>query len=116
MAKMEAIRISAPLDSPAASALLRFRRFAIRPPLMLKIVAHAQAKSHSSGGTMAKSRREFLTDASAGLFGAAALAHTQNQKPKAPDAGASQSVTSSQAEQPGTPSAFGTAPAVGPEV
>jgi Asp-tRNA(Asn)/Glu-tRNA(Gln) amidotransferase A subunit family amidase len=65
---------------------------------------------------MAKSRREFLTDASAGLFGAAALAHTQNQKPKAPDAAASQSVTSSQAEQPGTPSAFGTAPAVGPEV
>src|SRR6202167_1104775 len=116
MAKMEAIRISAPLDSPAASALLRFRRFAIRPPLMLKIVAHAQAKSHSSGGTMAKSRREFLADASAGLFGAAVITHPQNQKPATPNSAASQSTTPSQTEQPGTPSAFGTAPAVGPEV
>src|ERR1700678_3825847 len=116
MAKMEAIRISAQLDSPAASVLLRFRRFAIRPPLMLKIVAHAQAKSHSSGGTMAKSRREFLADASAGLFGAAVITHTQNQKPATPNSAASQSTTPSQTEQPGTPSAFGTAPAVGPEV
>src|ERR1700721_2328548 len=116
MAKMEAIRISAPLDSPAASALLRFRRFAIRPPLMLKIVAHAQAKSHSSGGTMAKSRREFLADASAGLFGAAVITHPQNQKPATPNSAASQSTTPSQTEQPGTPSAFGTAPPVGPVV
>jgi Asp-tRNA(Asn)/Glu-tRNA(Gln) amidotransferase A subunit family amidase len=116
MAKMEAIRISAQLDSPAASVLLRFRRFAIRPPLMLKIVAHAQAKSHSSGGTMAKSRREFLADASAGLFGAAVITHPQNQKPATPNSAASQSTTPSQTEQPGTPSAFGTAPAVGPEV
>ena len=65
---------------------------------------------------MAKSRREFLADASAGLFGAAVITHTQNQKPKPPGAAASQSATSSQTEQPGTPSAFGTAPAVGPEV
>jgi Asp-tRNA(Asn)/Glu-tRNA(Gln) amidotransferase A subunit family amidase len=65
---------------------------------------------------MAKSRREFLADASAGLFGAAVITHTQNQKPKPPGAAASQSTTSSQTEQPGTPSAFGTAPAVGPEV
>src|ERR1700723_57770 len=116
MAKMEAIRISAPLDSPAASALLRFRRFALRPPLILKIVAHAQAKSHSRGGSMAKSRREFLADASAGLFGAAAVLHAQDQKSATP-----KSETSSPRQQavnppPGTPSAFGTAPAVGPEV
>jgi Asp-tRNA(Asn)/Glu-tRNA(Gln) amidotransferase A subunit family amidase len=65
---------------------------------------------------MAKSRREFLADASAGLLGAAVVAHTQNQKPTTPNSAASQSATSSQTEQPGTPSAFGTAPAVGPEV
>jgi Asp-tRNA(Asn)/Glu-tRNA(Gln) amidotransferase A subunit family amidase len=65
---------------------------------------------------MAKSRREFLADASAGLFGATIITHTQNQKPATPNSTAPQSATSSQAEQPGTPSAFGTAPAVGPEV
>ena len=65
---------------------------------------------------MAKSRREFLADASAGLFGAAVITHTQNQKPATPNSAASQSTTPSQTEQPGTPSAFGTAPAVGPEV
>src|SRR5580658_5872657 len=78
-------------------------------------MAHTKAKS-SSGGIMAKSRREFLADASAGLFGAAVVAHTQNQKPATPNSATPQSSTSSQAEQPGTPSAFGTAPAVGPEV
>jgi Asp-tRNA(Asn)/Glu-tRNA(Gln) amidotransferase A subunit family amidase len=64
---------------------------------------------------MAKSRREFLTDASAGLFGVTIAAHAQNQKPTTKPA-ASQSATSAPGEQPGTPSAFGTAPAVGPEV
>src|SRR5271156_2385319 len=111
---MEARRTSAQLVSRAGYAVLRFRRFAIRPPLMLEICAHNQAQSRG-GGSMTKSRREFLADASAGLFGAAAIAHAQNQKPKTPDAAASQSTTSSQTEQPGTPSAFGTAPAVGPE-
>src|SRR5277367_3273874 len=100
---MEARRTSAQLVSRAGYAVLRFRRFAIRPPLMLEIVAHAQPKSRSSGGIMAKSRREFLADASAGLFGAATIARTQNQKPKTPDAAASQSTTSSQTVQPGTP-------------
>ena len=64
---------------------------------------------------MAKSRREFLADASAGLFGAAAaITHAQNQNPT--KSATPKSTTSSQSEQPGTPSAFGTAPAVGPEV
>ena len=61
---------------------------------------------------MGKSRREFLTEASVGLLGAAAVSlQAQKQKPatQAPAAAAA-------AEQPGTPSAFGTAPAVGPEV
>ena len=65
---------------------------------------------------MAKSRREFLADASAGLFGAAAMLHAHDQKLLTP-----QSATSSPAQQavnspPGTPSAFGTAPPVGPVV
>ena len=63
---------------------------------------------------MAKSRREFLADASAGLFGAAIATHAQNQNPT--KSATPKSTTSSQSEQPGTPSAFGTAPAVGPEV
>ena len=65
---------------------------------------------------MAKSRREFLVDASAGLFSVAVAAHAQNQKPTTSKSAAPQSTTSSQSEQPGTPSAFGTAPPVGPEV
>lgn len=63
---------------------------------------------------MAKSRREFLADASVGLFGAAIATHAQNQNPT--KSATPKSTTSSQSEQPGTPSAFGTAPAVGPEV
>jgi Asp-tRNA(Asn)/Glu-tRNA(Gln) amidotransferase A subunit family amidase len=50
---------------------------------------------------MGKTRREFLTEASLGLVGAA-VAGTQQQKPGEPPAG--------------TPPAFGTGPAVGPEV
>jgi Asp-tRNA(Asn)/Glu-tRNA(Gln) amidotransferase A subunit family amidase len=65
---------------------------------------------------MAKSRREFLSDASAGLFGAAVVLQAQDQKSATP-----QSATSSPSQQavnapPGTPSAFGTAPPVGPVV
>jgi Asp-tRNA(Asn)/Glu-tRNA(Gln) amidotransferase A subunit family amidase len=57
---------------------------------------------------MAKTRREFLTEASLGLVGAAVtsaaspVASAQQQKPGEPPAG--------------TPPAFGTGPAVGPEV
>jgi Asp-tRNA(Asn)/Glu-tRNA(Gln) amidotransferase A subunit family amidase len=51
---------------------------------------------------MAKTRREFLTLTSIGLLGVAAL--DQEQKPKPAEL------------PPGTPPAFGTAPAVGPEV
>jgi len=51
---------------------------------------------------MGKSRREFLTQTSLGLIAAGTLGQTQSQKPgELP---------------PGTPPAFGTAPAVGPEV
>jgi Asp-tRNA(Asn)/Glu-tRNA(Gln) amidotransferase A subunit family amidase len=50
---------------------------------------------------MAKSRRDFLTDASLGLLGVVAVGHIQEQKPDLP---------------PGAPPAFGTAPPVGPEV
>ncbi|HKW55977.1 MAG TPA: amidase [Candidatus Acidoferrum sp.] len=49
-----------------------------------------------------KTRREFLTNASLSLLGAAMAANAQQQKPGEPPAG--------------TPPAFGTGPAVGPEV
>jgi Asp-tRNA(Asn)/Glu-tRNA(Gln) amidotransferase A subunit family amidase len=51
---------------------------------------------------MTKTRREFLTNTSLGLLGAAVAANAQQQKPGEPPAG--------------TPPAFGTGPAVGPEV
>ncbi|MFZ0637780.1 MAG: amidase [Candidatus Acidiferrales bacterium] len=51
---------------------------------------------------MKRSRREFLTQTSIGLLGAAALRGTQEQK--APE------------EQPGAPPAFGVGPGAGPEV
>jgi Asp-tRNA(Asn)/Glu-tRNA(Gln) amidotransferase A subunit family amidase len=56
---------------------------------------------------MSKSRREFLTGTSMGLLGVAAVFQTQDQKP------APNSPTNLPA---GAPPAFGTAPAVGPEV
>ena len=51
---------------------------------------------------MAKTRREFLTSTTAALLGAAVASEAQQQKPGEPPAG--------------TPPAFGTGPAVGPEV
>lgn len=51
---------------------------------------------------MPKSRRQFLTQASLGLVGAAVASRVSAQKPGEPP--------------PGAPPAFGTAPAVGPEV
>ena len=51
---------------------------------------------------MTKTRREFLTNTSLGLLGAAVAGNAQQQKPGEPPAG--------------TPPAFGTGPAVGPEV
>ena len=56
---------------------------------------------------MSKSRREFLTDTSMGLLGVAAVFQTQEQKP-APNPSTNLPA--------GAPPAFGTAPAVGPEV
>src|SRR5690242_13957004 len=55
-----------------------------------------------AGGSMTKTRREFLTNTSLGLMGAAMVGTQQEQKRKEPPAG--------------TPPAFGTGPAVGPEV
>jgi len=51
---------------------------------------------------MGKTRREFLAETSLGLVGAAVVGVPQQQKPGEPPAG--------------TPPAFGTGPAVGPEV
>lgn len=51
---------------------------------------------------MGKTRREFLTSTTVALFGAAIAGEAQQQKPGEPPAG--------------TPPAFGTGPAVGPEV
>jgi len=58
---------------------------------------------------MAKSRREFLTETSMGLFGAVALGSVSK------DALAAQAPTPSQ-EPAGAPPAFGAGPGVGPEV
>src|SRR5271163_2718874 len=65
---------------------------------------------------MAKSRREFLSDASAGLLGAAVALHAQHQKPVAAQSAVPTSGDQALNPPPGTPSAFGTAPPVGPEV
>src|SRR5690349_20941376 len=51
---------------------------------------------------MSKSRRDFLITSSIALIGAATATHTEAQTPPEPT--------------PGAPPAFGTAPAVGPEV
>ena len=64
---------------------------------------------------MAKSRREFLSDASAGLFGAAVALHAPDQKPVAVQSAAPTPGDQALNPPPGTPSAFGTAPAVGPK-
>src|SRR5580658_7750843 len=56
----------------------------------------------AGGGTMSKSRREFLTGSGFGLLALAAARRSQAQKAAGPP--------------PGAPPVFGTAPAVGPEV
>ena len=56
---------------------------------------------------MSKSRREFLTHTSLGLLGAAVGCHSEIKKP---------TPAASNPLPPGAPPAFGTAPAVGPEV
>src|SRR6516225_7032462 len=57
------------------------------------------------GGKMRKSRRQFLTITSAGLFGAAVAGSVQAQVPE-----------TKQQPTPGAPPAFGTGPLVGPEI
>ncbi|MGP0019115.1 MAG: amidase [Candidatus Sulfotelmatobacter sp.] len=61
---------------------------------------------------MAKSRRQFLTEASLGVLGTAAALRGQTQNPgmQNPEAQSQQELP------PGAPPAFGTGPAVGPEV
>jgi len=59
---------------------------------------------------MSKTRRVFLTQSSLGLLGAAVGCRGNNQKP------VEVSHAPSATPPPGEPSAFATAPAVGPEV
>src|SRR5438876_139982 len=73
--------------------------------------AHPASPATAIGDRMSKSRRRFLTDASAVLLGATAACRTHSQKAN----------ESSQSHEqgpppPGAPPAFGTAPAVGPAV
>src|ERR1700723_151815 len=103
---------------------------------MLEMWGTRASTQGRSGGSMARSRREFLADASVGLFGTAVVLHAQDQmavaaqtaatqsaaaRPAAPASASAQSATPSPAQQAvnpplGTPSAFGTAPPVGPVV
>src|SRR5712664_3464871 len=62
------------------------------------------------GGFMSKSRRNFLTETSLGLLGAAVASNTSAELRR--DAPAQQPTQL----PPGAPPAFGTGPAVGPEV
>src|SRR5271165_6474733 len=64
------------------------------------------------GGIMANSRRQFLTMTSLGMLGAAAALRSQGQTP----AGQAPAGQDQEALPPGAPPAFGTGPAVGPEV
>ncbi|HME36197.1 MAG TPA: amidase [Candidatus Sulfotelmatobacter sp.] len=61
---------------------------------------------------MANSRRQFLTMTSLGMLGAAAALRSQGQTP----AGQAPAEQDQEALPPGAPPAFGTGPAVGPEV
>ncbi len=54
---------------------------------------------------MSKSRRQFITQTPLALLGAAVAGYAQNPAEQQP-----------QQQTPGAPPAFGTAPAVGPEV
>src|SRR5580704_18518952 len=71
-----------------------------------------EARTMRCGGDMSKSRREFLADTSIVLLSAAGVLHLEGQA-----AGNSrQQGGAAAAPPPGMPSAFGTAPPVGPEV
>src|SRR6266571_1211504 len=61
------------------------------------------------GGAMSKSRRQFLTESSLGLIGAAVAPSIQHAEHEAES-------TQEPTPPPGAPPAFGTGPAVGPEV
>src|SRR5712692_8484962 len=61
------------------------------------------------GGAMSKSRRQFLTEGSLGLIGAAVAPRTRLPEH-------SEKYTQEPTPPPGAPPAFGTGPAVGPEV
>src|SRR6266446_10990958 len=62
------------------------------------------------GGSMSKSRRHFLTQTSLGLLGAAVAVHSNAQDHP------SEIAQDPTQLPPGAPPAFGTGPAVGPEV
>jgi len=65
---------------------------------------------------MPKSRREFLTETSLGLLGAAVLGASANQAAGQSSQSQTQTTQKPPDLPPGAPPAFGTAPAVGPEV
>src|SRR5260370_36651631 len=62
------------------------------------------------GGSMSKSRRQFLTQTTLGLLGAAAASSTSAE------AHPTEAAQDPMQLPPGAPPAFGTGPAVGPEV
>src|SRR5271168_5383825 len=71
-----------------------------------------EARTMRGGGDMSKSRREFLADTSMGLLGAAGVFHLEGEAAGNPQQQGGAAAT----PPPGMPSAFGTAPPVGPEV
>src|ERR1039458_8453816 len=75
------------------------------PLISRKPVSGDYAATMPCGGTMGKSRRQFLTVTSAGLIGAAVAHSVCAQVPE-----------TQQQPAPGTPPAFGTGPLVGPEI
>src|SRR6516165_8110602 len=75
------------------------------PGFLITAIASPYAATMPWGGKMRKSRRQFLTVTSAGLFGAAVAGSVQAQVPE-----------TKQQPTPGAPPAFGTGPLVGPEI
>src|SRR6266403_452743 len=102
-------------STPAAPPLLPQnncpnRAFIFSPLFPVILLSLQDSVTMLRGGSMSKSRRHFLTQTSLGLLGAAVAANTSGQ------------VHADELRQdpaqlpPGAPPAFGTGPAVGPEV
>jgi Asp-tRNA(Asn)/Glu-tRNA(Gln) amidotransferase A subunit family amidase len=104
--KVEVFKVTRPLGQASKSqfSLRRVAPIEQHGGQCTLISIRVKKLSLEHGGEMSKTRREFLSETSLGLLGVAALGQgpDQAQKPVEPP--------------PGTPPAFGTAPAVGPEV